>query len=194
MNVIKWLLFASLIVSSIDADMQQWITVYNADLSSSIIDAMHSDIINEGGAIALISSNRKIYSWNLDTSNADVIIDKYQHHLKSIELEQTFIVKPVGSRAVRDNMVASYERSVNSQFEPPPNLDRIDQFELPLDHYYNWTYDGSGVNVYVLDSGVQIEKDDFEGRAVNSFTAYDSYDDCNGHGTHVAGIIGIYLK
>jgi subtilisin family serine protease len=36
----------------------------------------------------------------------------------------------------------------------PWNLDRIDQFQLPLNDSYSYYWSGQGVVVYVLDSGV----------------------------------------
>lgn len=72
-------------------------------------------------------------------------------------------------------------------------LDRIDQRYLPLDDDYKPIGDGSGVNVYVLDTGIRTTHEEFEDRA--SFV-YDAMEyavgdgsDCRGHGTHCAGTI-----
>ena len=51
---------------------------------------------------------------------------------------------------------------------------------------------GEGVDVYVIDSGIQVDHPEFEGRAVvgKSFVEHEGDTDFNGHGTHVAGTIG----
>jgi len=70
-------------------------------------------------------------------------------------------------------------------------LDRIDQHPLPLDGNYNpgATETGAGVNVYQFDTGVGFHAD-LAGRVVQEYTAFlGNFDDDNGHGTHVAGII-----
>jgi len=72
-------------------------------------------------------------------------------------------------------------------------LDRIDQKDLPLSTDYNYNLDGTGVNAYVIDTGVLTSHSDFEGRAVSGWDFIDNdgdASDCNGHGTHVAGTIG----
>jgi subtilisin family serine protease len=72
-------------------------------------------------------------------------------------------------------------------------LDRIDQAALPLDGAFNYPTTGSGVNVYILDSGIRHTHVEFGGRVVPAFSAIaDAYgaDGCHWHGTHVAGIVG----
>ena len=72
-------------------------------------------------------------------------------------------------------------------------LDRIDQRSLPLNNQYAYVNNGTGVNAYVIDSGILTTHWEFQRRA---FAIYDAVDrdgagiDCNGHGSHVAGIIG----
>jgi subtilisin family serine protease len=72
-------------------------------------------------------------------------------------------------------------------------LDRIDQRALPLNNAYTYTPTGSGVRAYIIDTGIRRTHSQFGGRAVSGYTAINDgrgTDDCNGHGTHVAGTVG----
>jgi subtilisin family serine protease len=65
-------------------------------------------------------------------------------------------------------------------------IDRIDQRNRPLSGTYTYTTTASNVYVYIIDTGIRPTHSDFGTRAA---TVYGS-NDCNGHGTHVAGTIG----
>src|SRR5438128_156882 len=73
----------------------------------------------------------------------------------------------------------------------PWGLDRIDQRALPLSGTYTYASTGAGVHVYIIDSGIWTAHPDFEGRAdiVYDYAGGDGQD-CDGHGTLVAGIVG----
>ncbi len=78
-----------------------------------------------------------------------------------------------------------------TQLNPPWGLDRIDQTNLPLDQSYTYSNNGSGVHVYLTDSGIDPNHPDLAGRVGNGHNVFGgSPNDCNGHGTHVAGIVG----
>lgn len=72
------------------------------------------------------------------------------------------------------------------------NLDRVDQRAPPLDGLYTAPATGQGTHVYVVDTGVLLSHPELAGRATAPFSAVDdayAQTDCNGHGTHVAGLV-----
>jgi len=75
-------------------------------------------------------------------------------------------------------------------------LDRIDQAFLPLSSTYNPVFKGCGVDIYLIDSGIDTNHIEFiqlggSNRTVanifNEFGAVTSNTDGFGHGTHCAG-------
>jgi subtilisin family serine protease len=91
----------------------------------------------------------------------------------------------------RDPDVAAIEQDqvmkiATTQQNPTWGLDRLDERVLPLSHSYTYKHTGAGVDAYVIDTGIDTTLSQFGGRAD---TVYGDAD-CNGHGTHVAGIIG----
>ena len=73
---------------------------------------------------------------------------------------------------------------------PSWGLDRIDQRALPLNSTFTASAKGANVDVYIVDTGIYSAHSDFTGRLSAGFTAINDgngTNDCNGHGTHVAG-------
>jgi subtilisin family serine protease len=122
-----------------------------------------------------LGKNKKYQSDKIFTADLDL------EELKS--LKDTDLIESIS--------VTSFVYPSSTQSNPPSwGLDRIDQDRLPLDRKYSYgRYTGTNVNVYVIDSGLNMTHTEFSGRILRSGSVYDDAEDCNGHGTHVAGTI-----
>jgi subtilisin family serine protease len=88
--------------------------------------------------------------------------------------------------------------AVSSPVPTPWHLDRVNQQQLPLDS--NTTLSaltGAGINIYIVDSGVLANHEQFGGRVVPGIDIPTSLgdsvvdpatSDCDGHGTHVSAL------
>ena len=87
--------------------------------------------------------------------------------------------------------ISSDATQYTNAYGDPWGLDRLDQRYLGLSQSYTYSTAGAGVNAYIIDSGIQTSHSEFGGRAANLFDAFGGDgQDCNGHGTHVAGTVG----
>jgi subtilisin family serine protease len=117
----------------------------------------------------------------------------YQHALNGFAVEMS---AEDAERLSQDFRVAYVEEdgvvtADVTQTNPPWGLDRIDQRNRPLSGTYTYNWTGSGVRAYIIDTGIRTSHTQFGGRASNVFDAFGGNgQDCNGHGTHVAGTVG----
>ncbi|KAG8986305.1 subtilisin-like serine protease [Tulasnella sp. 427] len=149
----------------------------------------------------------------LDTADKEVVINNLQRRLDELftlvhdydsEFFNAFsaIVDPSALSTVASNPNIEYIsedgilRASATQSNAPWGLQRISHpGPLPRNSNPNrleYTYDytpsaGRGVNVYVVDTGISVDHVNFAGRARFGYSAVESTEDGNGHGTHCAG-------
>jgi subtilisin family serine protease len=104
-------------------------------------------------------------------------------------------LSPTAVTALRTTVDVKYieldRQAYLDDVDPTPGwgLDRIDQQYLPLNGTFTSNYNGTGVNVYIVDSGVQANHVDFGSRVQAGWSGGGSPTvPCNGHGTSVAGV------
>jgi subtilisin family serine protease len=129
-------------------------------------------------------------------SRFDLKVERvYQHALAGFATEAS----PESIRKVMQDPRVDYVEEDGmvflnpTQTSAPWGLDRIDQRDRPLNGSYIYNYTATNVRVYVIDSGIRASHTDFGGRVLSGATAISDgrgTDDCNGHGTHVAGTVG----
>jgi serine protease len=119
----------------------------------------------------------------------------YTHVLRGfvVEASEKSLVK-----LLTDSRVAYVEENgvvttmQTSQNNATWGLDRVDQRDRPLNSTYVYDTTASNVYTYIIDTGVRPTHNDFGGRVISGYTAINDgrgSNDCNGHGTHVAGTV-----
>jgi subtilisin family serine protease len=171
---------AAVVAAGQQAAVAQPVTSGAQPVEGAYIVQLHRGVDSRGLARALQVSPRYVYQAALNGFAADLTAGQLR------ALRGNPAVVRIEPDASLGNVLD------DTQTNPPAwGIDRIDERKLPLDNQYAYSFDGTGVHAYVIDSGIDVTHPDFEGRATFDFNAIGGPDtDCDGHGTHVAGTIG----
>ncbi|WP_440682643.1 S8 family peptidase [Cysteiniphilum halobium] len=128
------------------------------------------------------------------TQHGAKVLDTYQYALSGMAITATKSqLQNIQQNPAVEYIESNQRFSINeTQQNPDWGLDRIDQRNLPLNNKYTYDTSGQGVSVYVIDTGINAEHQDFKNRVGVGYDAVDKDNtpqDCQGHGTHVAGTV-----
>ena len=126
----------------------------------------------------------------------------YKHTIKGFSIQMTedeamSLSQEPAVAYVQENGIISASTTQNNP--PSWGLDRIDQRNRPLNNTYHFANvtTGAGVHAYIIDSGINILHQEF--RNASGFTRastdanfvwFEDGNDCAGHGTMVASVVG----
>lgn len=152
----------------------RYIVTFDTDVANPAAEAAAA--VRGAGAGARLHHvySKAIRGFAATLPDAAVAALRRNPHVRAIEQDQTVSISDVENNATW-------------------GLDRIDQADRPLDLLYHYNGTGAGVTAFVIDTGIRSDHVEFTGRLAPGYTAVadgNGTQDCNGHGTHVAGTIG----
>lgn len=150
----------------------QYIVVFKNDVSNPYAEA--DDLVRK-----LIGKRGHVFSQALKGFSAALTVDAVERLRNDPRVDY-----------IEQDRTISLDTTQNSA---PWGLDRIDQADRPIDLQYTYNQTGAGVTAFIIDTGIRPDHTEFTGRMLGGFTTVADgrgTNDCNGHGTHVAGTVG----
>jgi len=132
-----------------------------------------------------------------DDSSGNAIIYRFAAHRGTFNGYAGVFSQSILDSLRQDDRIASIEEDsighIDSVQDSPPNWGLTRISERKLDLAQNYLYNskaGEGTTIYILDTGVDLQHDEFTNRISfgANFIVGEAPDDLEGHGTHVAGI------
>lgn len=189
-----------------DAEPSQILSTFLAALPGQWKDQIQFQGSADGKGLALIIVIR------LNISGLEDLLTLGEMHQMIEFVEQDSVVRAVPDLHLEELSSESTDTSPTSvdsfvQAMPPSwGLDRIDQRQAVNESGdMSFSFEpkaGQSIHVYVVDTGIRVTHEDFGGRAVSDLEVLSSgrkrctHDlkqcavDLNGHGTHMAGVLG----
>ncbi len=134
----------------------------------------------------------------IEEARGNDVSDAFRVALKGIvaELSPTDVARLNDDPGVlvveRDRKVSAFALGPRDSASQSWGLDRSDQRALPMNGRITSATNGFGVDAYIIDTGVRADHAEFGGRVTAGFSAINDgvgSNDCQGHGTHVAGTV-----
>ena len=139
------------------------------------------DEIRGRGEVEYVEADQIMYAFKEPSTGMNTILTRLSAKKQP---KKMFARKPVVKAAA----------SFLTQTDAPWGLSRLTHEQTsPSHHDYEYPVSaGAGVDVYIIDTGINIAHEEFEGRAKwgKTIPLFDLDIDGNGHGTHCAGTIG----
>ncbi|MBA3532272.1 MAG: S8 family serine peptidase [Ardenticatenales bacterium] len=152
----------------------QYIVVMKNGISRAESKAQINDIVTKHGGRLVLSYESVLHGYVVQMPEETVFALQRNRNISFIE---------------QDFMVTTADTQTGVTW----GIDRTDQRSLPLDGSYTDYNEGVGVHAYIIDTGILLGHQEFAGRMGNGYDAVTvggNANDCNGHGTHVAGTVG----
>ncbi|KAI7460603.1 hypothetical protein KC351_g17169 [Hortaea werneckii] len=194
---LDWILFAlplvlaSPLLNSTDVSAAPLATEEKAFLSRWII-TLNKGFLLENVLDSILPAfgvgrSNVIYTYNLLDYQGIAI------EVPILEIPLTDLILPLPSiKSVEKDTLVKIS-AVSTQTNAPYGLARLSTRANATGAVYNYdSTAGTGAFAYVVDTGINTQHRDFQGRAIlgASFPSSQINSDGNGHGTHVAGTIG----
>jgi subtilisin family serine protease len=158
----------------------EYIVVLHDDATSETLSAHIRELLATGFQVEILFEYHNLPGFKGFSARLDENALNYELQHREVDFVEKSQIMLASAGACSDQKDATW------------GLDRINERNLDLDGNYRYSYTGSGVTAYIVDTGIYTQNEDFGGRAVwgENFSGDGQNTDCNGHGTHVASTVG----